>query len=288
MTGWLIYNMADAKRNEGYIRLYFEEGRRLGIHFQLILVEKLHFGIRDSQNFITYDKDFMEKPEFAICRTIYPLLSKQLEIMGIPLFNNSMVAEICNDKAKTYQYLAGKGIPLIPTEFCKNEYLMQRIVKQKDQTVIKAVDGHGGSQVFLKHNEEESDKIVKGMQSSDAVFQPLTGRSHEDVRVYVIGKEIIAAICRKARSGFKSNYSLGGEVKPYHLQESEMKIIEKVICEFQFGMVGIDFLIGDDGSFLLNEIEDVVGARMLYQCTEINLVQKYLQFIINEIGNNIL
>ena len=48
-------------------------------------------------------------------------------------------------------------------------------------------------------------------------------------------------------------------------------------------MVGIDFLVDEKGKFLFNEIEDVVGARMLYQLTSINLVEKYLQFILEQI-----
>ena len=34
---------------------------------------------------------------------------------------------------------------------------------------------------------------------------------------------------------------------------------------------------------VFNEIEDVVGARMLYSKTDINIVSLYLDFILNEI-----
>lgn len=47
---------------------------------------------------------------------------------------------------------------------------------------------------------------------------------------------------------------------------------------FTFGLVGID-LIYDNGHPVLNEIEDVVGARMLYAHTEINLVGRYIDYI---------
>ena len=115
------------------------------------------------------------------------------------------------------------------------------------------------------------------------VLQKLTGRAHQDVRVYVIGKEIIAAVCRTATSGFKSNYSLGGSVELYTLSEKQKILVNKIIDQFDFGLVGIDFLIGDDGEFIFNEIEDVVGARMLYQCSNINLVGLYLEFIKREL-----
>ena len=34
----------------------------------------------------------------------------------------------------------------------------------------------------------------------------------------------------------------------------------------------------------INEIEDAVGARMLYQCTDIDIVKLYTQYILNEIS----
>jgi gamma-F420-2:alpha-L-glutamate ligase len=55
--------------------------------------------------------------------------------------------------------------------------------------------------------------------------------------------------------------------------------VNQILNLFDFGLVGIDFLIGDKGELIFNEIEDVVGARMLYQCTDINLVGLYLDYI---------
>ena len=57
--------------------------------------------------------------------------------------------------------------------------------------------------------------------------------------------------------------------------------MNKIIDLFEFGLVGIDFIIGDESELIFNEIEDVVGSRMLYQCApEINIVERYLRFII--------
>ena len=39
--------------------------------------------------------------------------------------------------------------------------------------------------------------------------------------------------------------------------------VNQVVQVFDFGMVGIDFILDENNHWLLNEIEDVVGARML-------------------------
>jgi len=331
MTAWMIYYREGAIYNKSYIDFYLEEGSKLGIVVKLILVEDLEFGVKQNQWFLKYQGKEIPYPDFVICRAIYPLLSKQLELMGMKVFNNSSVAEICNDKAKTYQYLAKTGITMVDSSFYRNQQVKDIISEVVKPTVIKAVDGHGGSQVFLLKQEKESqydiqggfqansnnnfqgslqhnyinnlsdslqqnsinnykdslhlnsNNIMEGIGSSDVVVQPLTGNTHQDLRVYVIGKEILAGVLRTAKEGFKSNYSLGGDASLYKLTGDEKRIVNKVINQFDFGLVGIDFIIGDDGELIFNEIEDVVGSRMLYQCSNINIVELYLKFIIKSL-----
>lgn len=281
----MIYYRDGARYNEQYIRFYIEEGKKLGIDVRLILVEDLEFGVSGNQWFLRWQGKVPEKPDFAICRAIYPLLSKQLEYMGIRVFNNAFISEICNDKAKTYQYLAKTGIAVVDTEFYRNDQAEEVLNRIRKPVVIKAVDGHGGSQVFLAEPEMPSyDTIIKGIGKSDIAVQPLIGSRHQDLRVYVIGKEIIAAVLRTAKEGFKSNFSLGGEVSLYPLSNQEKKLVDRIISQFDFGLVGVDFIIGDGGELIFNEIEDVVGARMLYQCSSINIVKSYLDFILHELN----
>ncbi len=289
MTGWLIYSKADAIKNAAYIELYMEEAKVRGIEIILIYREELAFGVKHGKNDINYQETSVMLPSFAICRTIYPLLSCHLESMGIPVFNNGKVAEICNDKAKTYQYVAKAGIPIIDTCFIKNNEIRESFMKIKGPTVAKAVDGHGGSQVFLLdenvlNNPETIEDIINRMEDSDIVLQPLTGKKNSDLRVYVIGDKIVASVLRTADTGFRSNYSLGGQVCLYPLSDYEKMTVEKIIDLFEFGMVGIDFLIGEEGELIFNEIEDVVGARMLYHCSDINLVGLYIDFICKQIN----
>lgn len=279
MEAWIVYFKAGADYNRQYIEFYREEGKKQGIDFRLILVEDLEFGVKEHRLFLSYQGHNIPDPDFVICRAIYPLLSRHLEFMGIPVFNNSFVAEICNDKARTYQYLARTGIRMVDSGFYKNSLAEKRLSKADKKTVIKAVDGHGGSQVFLA-DKEDAGRIMQELRGSDVVVQPLTGSRHQDLRVYVIGRKIVAAVLRTAKEGFRSNFSLGGQVSLYRLSEEEESIVQTIIEQFEFGLVGIDFIIGDEGELIFNEIEDVVGSRMLYRCSDINIVERYLKYIV--------
>lgn len=301
MTGWLIYGQKDAEKNKGYIDFYKAEGKLLGIDIVLLLRERIEVGIKNDSWFIRYNGKDCTKPDFAIVRTIYPLLSKQLECLSIPVFNSSKIAHICNNKAITYQSVANLSIPIIDTTFVENTAVGQKLKVIIAPTVIKTVSGHGGSQVYLslplcspvlpdpykeiRPSETTREEILAGIGYEDCVMQPFISSRHQDLRVYVIGKEVITAILRTSNDGFRANFSLGGNVREYELSEDELVKIRKIIKHFDFGMVGIDFLIGDKGELIFNEIEDVVGARMLYHCTDINLVKKYLLFIMDKLSN---
>lgn len=279
MNAWLIYGEEESIKNQWYIEEYKKAGKKYGVTIELLIAEKIEFGVENGTCFIRYQKEEIKKPAFAIVRTIYPLLNLQLESMGIPTFNNSKVAAICNDKARTYQYVSSLHIPMVDTTFCRARELEKILQEDKGGKVIKSVAGHGGAEVFLS---SEKERIAERIHS-DFVLQPLVGSRHQDLRVYILGKEILGCILRTAREGFKSNFSLGGEVREYVLTQEQEDIVSRIVSLFEFGLVGIDFIVGDDGTLLFNEIEDVVGARMLYQCKIVNLPEKYIEYIINSI-----
>lgn len=300
MLAWIVYFRESAIKNKRYIQFYVEEGAKLGIKIKLVMVEDLEFGVRDNTWFLIHKKDPTDRPDFVISRAIYPLLSRQFELMGIKVYNNSLVAELCNDKAKTYQYLAKTGIRMIDSSFYRNSQVNHVLSEVETLTVIKAVEGHGGKQVFLVEpsevriydiaSESEDDmentgsfhhknEIMNGLANSDVVVQPFTGTRNLDLRVFVIGKEIVAALVRTFKENSQSRLSLSGEVSKYLLTEEEKAIVKVIIDQFDFGLVGVDFLIGKDGELIFKGIEDVAGCRTIYECTDINIVGQYLEYM---------
>ena len=279
MTLWLIYQSNDVKKNEWYINQYLQLGKEVGLEIELVLTNELTMICKEGTFILLRNNQQVELPRAAIIRAIEPKLSRFLESMGIRVFNRAIISEICNDKARTYQEIVPLHIPMIPTICCKHNDLGQVLEHIELPAVVKTVDGHGGQEVFLIQTIDTLVNEILDTTTSDYVVQPLVGMRHQDLRVYVLGNNILSAILRTSSDGFKANYSLGGTVQEYELKEVEREIVEKILQKFSFDLVGIDFIIGDDGELIFNEIEDVVGARMLYQCTDINLVLEYLKYI---------
>ncbi len=219
------------------------------------------------------------RPDFAVMRVYDEQINAYLDKLHVPTFNNSSVAAICNDKWKTYLY-AKDSIEMAPTlkaEECDMPY----------PRIVKARHGHGGSEVFWAANEDDFAEIMRKMKD-EAIVQPPVGKRGRDLRVYVIDNKPVVAMLRKSENDFRSNFSLGGKAERYYLSKGEEEQIRRVTNLFKFDFAGIDFLLKDDG-LILNEIEDVVGCRMVYRYTDIDIIKKYAEHIVcslNHIKNS--
>lgn len=270
-NGWLIYRREDARKNKSYIEWMLQEANELGIELSYQEYEDITIGHRNNKLYIEVQQQEVVRPDFAIVRTIDPFFTKQLELLGTVCFNSSIVAEMANNKAKTHQALTRLQIPMTDTVYCRHGIN----ATLPFPFIAKEVYGRGGKSVYLIKNEADLSSIPP--EGEWLIQKP--GVFGKDVRVFVIGKNIIAAVLRESASNFKANYTLGGSASLYELSKTERQLVQKIIDAFDFGMVGIDFIFDKEGKFLFNEMEDVVGSRTLSDLSEINIVREYLLYI---------
>lgn len=298
MYMWMIYDEEGLERNRDYVAMYKERCKEYDIEVEAVLDTCVSERITGG-----------EAPVFVLVRTINPAINKYLESVGIPVFNSYRVSRICNDKGRTLQYMRDKVLS-VPTLCFDNSELSRirsmdirslhacfhnqfsysvfeeqerKMVEEAEDFVLKAVDGHGGKQVFSFCHDW--NLLEEGIGRSGFVLQPMIKNNglSRDVRVYVIGKNIFAAVLRSSAEDFRANFSRGGTVELYSLNETEREKVDRIVKEFDFGMAGIDFILDSCGNMILNEIEDVVGARMLYQCEpNSDIVGEYLRYIMEK------
>ena len=284
--GLLIYNEERALINKGFIKWFLDEAEKMNIQLEFILKEDLSYGVIKNQLFIYHKGVMLSKPDFVILRNNDPILSRQLERLGINVFNSAFTSEISNHKGRTHQFLANKDIPMLDTLFVARDEFNPSTIPFPYPVVVKEVTGRGGNEVYAATSVQEVRDLLKKVKSNELIIQQMGEVPGRDVRVFVVGGEIIAAILRYCDHDFRANYSLGGEARLYELSEEEKVTVKKIIAQFEhnLGFVGIDFLFAKDGSFIFNEIEDVAGSRTLYANSNINIVKLYLEHIMRKIS----
>lgn len=202
--------------------------------------------------------DYRGNADYVINRSNDYRIAEFYENKGIRVYNPSSLSRLANNKQLCYDFMEQKGIEIMPTRYSTPPF------------VKKPVDGHGGQGVILCHNTNDYDDTM--------VCQKPASDLGRDVRVWVLGGKIIASILRISDRDFRSNYCLGGGAEIYHLSDEEILQVKKIISLLEGDYYGIDFVF-NGGKIVFNEIEDTVGARMVYDKTDIDIIKMYCDYI---------
>lgn len=234
-----------------------ESGNDLGMNCRIVTTDEL---------------DLDDAPEVVVSRIRDSDILSQLEDYGSTVYNRSSVCRICNDKAFTYSFVKSLGIPILPFSFPD-----QRL-PPGPPWVIKSCIGHGGTEVFKADSEEDLGNMVSKLDGRKPIIQSFASDPGKDMRVYVLGGRIIATVLRSSETDFRANFKLGGKAELVDPPEQIIKMVKRIVPELMADFIGIDFVFGD-GQVYLNEIEDVVGTRMLYSLTDLNPARMYMEYI---------
>ena len=277
-NGLLIYHRHDYKKNKWFARRIIEASWKYGMNTRLVLTNELNPVI--AGGFLAEVNGWrIKKPDFVINRSRDSLIGTHFETMGSRVFNSAMVTNIANNKAKTHQFINARGILSVKTMIVDKRYFSPEKNRLVFPLVVKSVGGHGGKEVFLAENEKQLKYIIDKLPQNRCILQEVCPTPGTDIRVYVLGRSIVAAVKRYSNESFKANVSLGGKAEPYLLSDVEKELVYKIIHLLQPDFAGIDFFLGADGTLLFNEIEDVVGTRTLYQIYDFDIAEKFVNYI---------
>lgn len=200
----------------------------------------------------------------------------RLERLGIRLYNNIGSIELCDDKRRTCELLKQDlpvpqtvSYPLLFRHDPKfhEEFLEKTAAALSFPLVAKLAQGSLGEQVRLIRNADELRLCCSEWNGHPILFQQYVESSHgKDLRIYVVGGEVIAAMERSNPTDFRSNIASGGQGKRVTPSEEFQRVAVEA-CELlglDFG--GVDLLYGPDGEPLICE----VNSNALF--TELNAV----------------
>ena len=266
MKGYLYYSTAEATRNRAFIDDLINEASKAEIMLQLLV----------SGQSPTAPVDFI------LFRDRDPNLALEWESAGFRLFNRAEVNRIANDKSVTADLSLLLGIPTVPTKKVNNP---NQILSYP--CVLKTVDGHGGNEVILCKTIKQATSFMEHYKEHQIILQPFIETGAQDVRVFMLGTEVLGAVKWTGNGSFKSNYTLGGSAEAYTLNGWQEKVAVKIAKAIKSDYIGIDFLLLPDGSWLLNELEDPVGARSLYATHSFSVAEKVIQYIKDKVEDNL-
>lgn len=218
-------------------------------------------------------------------------LARTMEACGLRVYNRAEAVAVCDDKAATHLVLAGEGIPMPRTLVAPMTY------RQMDQPgewflslaeerlgfpmVVKECYGSLGGQVYLARNRAELRKLADGMASRPFIAQEFVASSAgRDIRLYMAGGRLIAAMRRCADNDFRANIGNGGRAEPYTPTAEEVDLAARCCSLLKLDFGGVDLLHGEGGQPLVCEVNSNAHMAALTACTGVDVAGTILEYVL--------
>lgn len=240
-----------------------------------------------------YGKSKFKKPDLIIPRpnlhnSIHTRMAviEQLELMGIPLLNSHSSILRAKSKLKTLQILSHYNIPVVKTMVLNGPGYIQEAVEfiGNFPIIIKTIFGSQGQGVAIV----ESDRSVK---STYGLLEKSVGGNNvlllqeyiaeadgKDVRLFVVGGEVIAAMERVAKDGdFRSNVGQGGNAVEYKPTEEEVHLAIRAAKAMNLEIAGVDIIKTKHGPAIM-EVNANPGFTALEPATGVNIAGAIIEY----------
>ena len=143
---------------------------------------------------------------------------------------------------------------------------------------MSGAKGFGVHLCELPRALEEIMEIISGQgQPTPMILQEFIKDSYgRDLRVFVLGDEVLGCMQRVSRDGFKANYSRGGTVEPYTLTPEIEHLARSAARLFNLEIAGIDLLF-DGECFKICEANSAPGFKGMEEVHDIDVADKIEQ-----------
>lgn len=233
-------------------------------------------------------------PPFAIFWDKDVRLAKTLEAAGMKLFNSASAIELCDDKSLTHIALMNR-VPqpktvLIPLTFPRVGYtdctFLEKIADYLGfPFVIKQCFGSFGAGVYLAGNMEEAKAALMKTAGGAAIAQQYIASSFaRDIRAYIVGDKVAAAMLRHNESGdFRANVAQGGKADAYALSEAQAALAVKTAQILGCTFAGVDLLFGENGEMTVCEVNSNAHFAGISAATGVNIADKIIEAVAQRI-----
>jgi ribosomal protein S6--L-glutamate ligase len=121
------------------------------------------------------------------------------EAVGIPTINNSRSIRLVRDKAVAAAFARAHGLPIPPTYFVAHPGLLKQIPPEDYPIVVKPSNGSSLRGIYRVNSPDELDALVIA-EANESFFlaQKYAENAGFDLKVYITGREVYAAIAKRS------------------------------------------------------------------------------------------
>ena len=211
-------------------------------------------------------------PRIGATYTFYgAAVVRQFEMADIFTINSSDGISRSRDKLRSMQILSRAGVDLPTTSFAHDSLDIRGILEVVGgpPVVVKLLEGTQGVGVVLAETRKAAESVISAFRQLDANFlvqEFITEADGADLRAFVVGGEVVAAMRRQGPPGeFRSNLHRGGKAEVVKLSPNERAAALRAADAMGLGVAGVDLLQSNEGPMVLEVnsspgLEGIEGA----------------------------
>jgi len=303
MEVWVLYG-DDIESNADLAheaRRFLAEGKKMDIDVKVIRPSQFDLLVtQEERDSVLLNGKAVPLPDF-----VFPYFNhndhgyfslaivRQLERLGVHVFNGADIIETVRDKLHTHQILAESGIDTPDTMLAKFPVDMKLVEETIGfPVVVKTLNGALGIGVFLIETPSAFSDLMELVGETNPnlqlIFQKFVSVSKgRDLRLFVVDGEVIAAMERRAQDGgFKANYSSGGSVHFFDPEPEAKEMALKTAEALKIDIGGIDLLFKENGGYTICEANTFPGFKGLEKASGVNVAGKILEVMQSRLAAN--
>lgn len=209
---------------------------------------------------------------------------RQFEMMGVYSLNKSFGITRARDKLHSLQLLASKGIGLPVTGFANKPGDITDLTKMVGGAplVVKFIEGTQGIGVVLAETTQAAESVIQafmGLKANILVQEYIHEARGADIRCFVIGNRVVAAMKRQAQEGeFRSNIHRGGEASLIKITPEERSAAVRSVKIMGLSVAGVDILRSNHGPVVI-EVNSTPGLEGIEAATGKDIAGMIIDYI---------
>jgi ribosomal protein S6--L-glutamate ligase len=209
---------------------------------------------------------------------------RQFELMGCYTPNPSDAILKARDKLRCHQLLAAQGIGLPATVFGDNPDDTHDLLAMLGPPphVIKLNEGTQGAGVMLTEKPSASRSVIealRGLYANFLVQEFVEEAKGADLRCFVVGDRVVAAMKRQAPKGdFRSNLHRGGSAKGVRPSAMEQDVAIRAAQALGLGVAGVDLIRSKRGPLVL-EVNASPGLEGIEAASEVDVAGAVIDYV---------
>jgi ribosomal protein S6--L-glutamate ligase len=182
---------------------------------------------------------------------------RQFEVMGSYPLNESVAISRSRDKLRSLQILSRAGIGLPLTGFAHSTKNTRDLIDLVGGAplVVKLLEGTQGHGIVLAETYKAAEALIDAFRQLKANFlvqEFIKEAGGADIRAFVIGDKVVAAMMRQAPKGeFRSNLHRGGTASLVKLTPTERKTAVRSANKMGLNVAGVDILRSNQGPVVM-------------------------------------